>query len=135
VYDFRRLDVWRKAHELTAVTYRSLPIGVERRFPALASQMRRASASVPANIAEGCGHSSRREFARFLQHATASAHELHYHLILGRELGVLPSSTFAKLEARTEEVKKMLSGLIKHVRSTMGEKARDLPPSPVTRRL
>lgn len=117
MYDFRRLDVWRKAHELTLATYRSVPAGSERRYPGLAGQLRRASSSIPANIVEGCGHSSRREFARFLQLAMASAHELHYHLMLASELGLLPSASFARLEARTEQVKKMLTGLLRRVRS------------------
>ncbi len=117
MYDFRRLDVWRKAHELTVATYRSVPAGAERRFPGLAGQLRRASSSVPANIVEGCGHASRREFARYLQLALASAHELHYHLMLASELGLLPSASFARLEARTEQVKKMLTGLLRRVRS------------------
>jgi four helix bundle protein len=134
MYDFRKLDVWRKAHDLTLATYKSLPVGIERRFPSLCGQLRRAAASVPANIVEGCGHSSRKEFARFLQLAMASAHEVHYHLILGRDLGMLPSANFARLEARTEEVKKMLTGLLKRVRSTLQARS-DPSLSPVTRRL
>lgn len=114
--DFKKLDVWRKSHELVLQVYRLIPGGSERRYPGLAGQLRRAAASVPANIVEGCGHSSGREFARFLRHAVASANEVQYHLILARDLGMLPSPAFAKLEARAEQVKKMLVGLLRHVR-------------------
>ena len=117
MHDFRRLDVWRKAHELTVATYRSMPAGSERRFPGLAAQLRRTSASIPARVVEGCGHASRREFARHLQLALASAHELHYHLLLSSELGMLPPVSLARLEARTEQVKKMLTGLLRRVRA------------------
>ena len=84
--DFRNLDVWRKAHELVLHTYEATRRPSEHRFPGLAAQLRRAAASVPANIVEGCGHASPREFARFLQLALASAHEVHYHLLLAHDL-------------------------------------------------
>lgn len=122
--DFRKLDVWTKAHELVLQVYRSIPAGAERRFPGLAGQLRRAAASVPANIVEGCGHASGREFARFLQLAVASANEVQYHVILARDLGMLPSAAFARLEARAEQVKQMLVGLLRHVRG-----ATPKPPS------
>ena len=128
--DFRKLDVWRKAHELVLQTYQTIPRPAERRFPALTAQLRRAAASIPANIVEGCGHSSQKEFARFLQIALASAHEVHYHLMLAHDLGMLPSAAFARLEARDEQVKKMLSGLLRHVREAAASSA----PSTLGRR-
>ena len=136
--DFRNLDVWRKAHELVLHTYEATRRPSEHRFPGLAAQLRRAAASVPANTVEGCGHASPREFARFLQLALASAHEVHYHLLLAHDLEFLPSAQFARLEARTEQVKKMLTGLLRHVRARATPPARRLStvtrdPSPVTR--
>jgi four helix bundle protein len=84
--DFRELKVWRKAHELTLDVYR-----VTRAFPkeetyGLTSQIRRAAASVGANIAEGSGKNSRSDFARYLQIAIGSASELEYHLLLAKDL-------------------------------------------------
>lgn len=63
--DFRKLDVWSISHELTLKIYL-----VSKKFPkeenfGLTSQMRRAASSIPANIAEGCGRESAKEFARF----------------------------------------------------------------------
>jgi four helix bundle protein len=126
--DFRRLDVWRKGHELVLEVYRSTTHVRERRYPGLSAQLKRASTAIPANIAEGCGHASQREFARCLQIAAASAHELHYQLVLGRDLGLLPVTVFARLEARTDQVKRMLSGLTSRVR-------RDLERSGTDRRI
>ena len=77
------------------------------------------------------GEPSPREFARFLQLALASAHEVHYHLLLAHDLEFLPSAQFARLEARTEQVKKMLTGLVRHVRTRAAPSAR--APSTVTR--
>jgi four helix bundle protein len=87
------------------------------KFPAderfgLVSQMRRCAASIPANIAEGCGRRGNGEFHKFLQIATGSASELAYHLLLAKDLGYLESGIYTKLEAGTTEVQKMLAGLI-----------------------
>jgi four helix bundle protein len=80
--DFRKLVAWRKAHELTLRVY-----DVTASFPkdevyGLTSQMRRASSSIPANIAEGCGRNGNAELARFVYIALGSASELEYHLLL-----------------------------------------------------
>ncbi len=71
--DFRQLKVWEKAHQLTLTVY-----SVTRSFPkdelySVSSQMRRAAASIPTNIAEGCGRGSDADFARFIQIALGSA--------------------------------------------------------------
>lgn len=115
--DFRRLDVWAKGHELVLETHRALMKANDRQFPGLSAQMRRAASAIPTNIAEGCGHGTQREFARFLQIALASAHELHYHLLLAHDLGALPGPAYARLDARTEQVKQMLSALLRRVRA------------------
>lgn len=81
----------------------------------LTSQMRRCPASIPANIAEGCGRRGNGEFHRFLQISTGSASELEYHLILARDLAFLAQDDHASRTAQVQEVKKMLAGLIKRV--------------------
>ena len=124
--DFRKLDVWRKSHEMVLEVYRTVPGASERRFPGLAGQLKRAAASVPANIVEGCGHASDKELGRLLQLAVASANEVQYHLILARDLGMLPSAAYARLEARADEVKKMLVGLLRRIRERVNRKS---PPT------
>ncbi len=89
--DFKSLKVWHKAHQLTLLVY-----ALTRTFPreemyGLTSQIRRAAASIPANIAEGSGRRSDGELRRFLQIARGSASELEYHLLLARDLGFLGS--------------------------------------------
>jgi four helix bundle protein len=113
--DFRKLKVWRKAHAL-AIAVHGTASGIRgQNNAALRSQMVRAAMSIPANIVEGCGQESRREFARFLRYAANSASELHYHLINARDTKVLGANDFASLVAKTIEVKKMLNGLLKRV--------------------
>jgi four helix bundle protein len=114
--DFRKLDVWTKAHELAVQCFRLTQQRPDTAFPGLVSQMRRAASSIPANIAEGCGHTSQAELARFLQHSIASAMELEYHLLLARDLELIPLSAYAKLDARNTQVRQMLIGLLKRVR-------------------
>lgn len=80
--DFRKLQVWEKAHYLTWDVYR-----VTQHFPkaelyGLTGQMRRAASSIPTNIAKGCGRGSDSELARFSQIAMGSASELEYLLVL-----------------------------------------------------
>ena len=74
--DFRKLSVWSKSHELVLLIYAATGNVSEKKFPGLISQIRRAAASIPANIAEGCGHTHSRELARFLGIGLASAFEL-----------------------------------------------------------
>jgi len=86
---FLELVVWQKAHWLTLELYK-----ITRTFPreeqyGLTSQMRRAAASICANIAEGCGRGTARDFARFIQMALGSASELEYHLVLAADLGFI----------------------------------------------
>src|SRR5687768_18035154 len=106
---FQDLLVWRKAHELTLAVYRATQHVKRGDFPGLVPQLRRAAASIPTNIAEGCGHFGQREFARFLQMAMASASELEYLLLLATELGMLPPNSYALLESQVKEVKRMRS--------------------------
>ena len=117
--DFTKLAVWTKSHELVLEVYRSTGRFPERGYPGLVSQLRRTSASIPANIVEGCGHASQVEFARFLQLAGASALEVAYHLLLARDLGVLTTVQYARLEARTIQVRQMLGGLVRRVRTDL----------------
>ncbi len=107
--DFRDLQVWQKAHCLTLEVYRAT-----RSFPAeerygLAAQLRRSAASIPTNIAEGCGRHGERELARFISIAAGSASETEYHLLLARDLEYLPPSMHEHLHGHTTEVKKMLA--------------------------
>ena len=74
--------------------------------------MRRAAVSIPANIAEGCGRGGTSEFGRFMRIAMGSASELEYHLLLARDLGILPGADWQGLAQYVSEVKRMLSALI-----------------------
>jgi four helix bundle protein len=109
--DFKHLNVWRKAHELTMATYTRTRAFPNDEMYGLTSQIRRASASIGANIAEGCGRRSDPEMKRFLQIARGSANELEYHLLLARDLQYLTQVEFKELEGKVLEIQRMLAAL------------------------
>jgi four helix bundle protein len=115
--DFKNLRVWEKAHELTLAIYQKTRCFPKEEMYGLTSQMRRSGASVGANIAEGCGRRSDGEMRRFLQIARGSANELEYHLLLAKDLRLLPVDDFADLEARVLEIQRMLASFAARVAS------------------
>jgi four helix bundle protein len=115
VSDFRKLNVWIKAHALALKVHRVAGGIRGSSNSSLRSQMVRAAMSIPANIVEGSGQDSRREFGRFLRYAANSATELEYHLVMARDIRVISLNDFAALVSQTVEVRKMLRGLLKRV--------------------
>jgi four helix bundle protein len=117
VRDFRKLQVWEKSHQLTLAIYKAtvgFPIAESY---GLTNQIRRASASIPANIAEGCGRNSKADFARFLSIAMGSTSELEYHLLLAHDLSYLATPDYQRLASQTTEIKRMLTGFIKTLKA------------------
>ena len=115
--DFKNLVVWKRSHALTLDSYR-----VIKSFPAseqfgLTSQIRRAAASIPANIAEGSGHVGNPELARFLSIASGSASELEYHLILTRDLNLIDAKTHNKLNSELVQINRMMGSLITRLKT------------------
>ncbi|NKK66248.1 four helix bundle protein [Rhizobium leguminosarum] len=115
ITSYRDLKVWQFAIELSVVCYE-----VTRTFPreevyGLTSQIRRSSASVAANIAEGYGRENRGSFAQFLRIAQGSLKELETHLIIAGRIGFLQASALDELLDRCDEIGKMLGSLIRSV--------------------
>jgi four helix bundle protein len=115
--DFRDLQVWHRAHELTLAVYRiTAAFPQEERF-GLTMQLRRASSSIGANLAEGCGRNGDAELARFCTIAMGSASELEYHLLLARDVQLLDTADYTVLADQATEVKRMIAGLQKKLRA------------------
>jgi len=115
--DFHQLKVWGKAHRLVLAVYRATALFPKAELYDLTRQLRRASASIPANIAEGCGRSGEAELARFLHIAMGSASEVEYHFLLARDLQLLPKADYERLAADVTEIKRMLTSLILKVKA------------------
>ena len=110
--NFRQYRAWQKAHGLTLRTYRvSMGFPKDERF-GLTAQIRRSVASIPTNMAEGCGRFGDRDRARFFNIALGSASEVEYQLLLITDLGYIEKATHDELAGLVIEVKKMLSSLV-----------------------
>jgi four helix bundle protein len=103
---FRNLRVWEKSHRLTLDIYASSKDFPKDEMFGLTSQMRRASASIGMNIAEGCCRKGDAEMVRFLQIAIGSASELEYQLLLVHDLKYLQDPAYERLTIQVVEVKK-----------------------------
>ena len=115
--DFRRLQVWGKSHELTLRIYALTSEFPRQEIYGLTSQIRRACASIPTNIAEGCGRNSSPDFARFLQIAMGSASETEYLILLAHDLKYLNVDQHAELIDMIVSVKKMLTALLRNIKA------------------
>ena len=110
--DFHELKVWQKAHQLTLAVYQITATFPREELYGLTTQLRRCSASIPANLAEGCGRNGDAEFARFCSIAMRSASELEYHLLLAKDLKLIKPKDHAELSQRATELKRMLAVLL-----------------------
>ena len=108
---FVDLKVWQRSHQLVLEVYR-LTRGFpgEERF-SLVSQIRRAAASLPTNIAEGSKRKHAMDYARFLNIAEGSLSEAQYLLILSKDLGYAEAETVEAMISEAEEVLRMLHAL------------------------
>ena len=111
--DFQKLSIWQKSHSLTLAVY-----SVTNNFPpderyGLTSQMRKFAASIPTNIAEGCGRDSGPELKRFLLYASGSCSELQYQVILSRDLKFITNEDFDALSILIIEIRKMIYAFIR----------------------
>jgi four helix bundle protein len=113
--DFKKLHVWQKAHALSLCVDRTCRRIRVAQYASLRNQLFRAAMSIPANIAEGRRQASEKEFGRFLGYALNSSSELEHHLIVARDLKVIPESEFVSLISQTITVRKMLYGLLRRL--------------------
>ena len=115
--DFTQLKVWERSHQLTLAVYRTTrPFPKEEQY-GLTSQIRRAGASVPANIAEGHGREHLGDYLHHLSIANGSLMELETHFLLAGRLGYLKVEPMNQLLEQTAEVGRMLAGLIRSLKN------------------
>jgi four helix bundle protein len=107
--DFRKLQVWQRGHRLALAMYRATTAFPTFELYGLTSQIRRSAASIPANIAEGCGMASGAELRRFVQIAMGSASELEYHILLAHDLGYIQDDQYDTLASELVELRRMMN--------------------------
>jgi len=111
-----KLDVWKRSIDLVVSVYR-----LTENFPSeekfgLTSQIRRASVSIPANIAEGAARESDKEFVRFLSIAQGSTSEVETELLIANRLGYLTSPQYDQIRSSLDDIGRMITGLSKHLK-------------------
>jgi|ERR1051325_3705651 four helix bundle protein len=118
---FSRLEdiqVWQKARQLTKRVYEATWNGTFAQDYGLRNQIQRASVSIMANIAEGFGRRSDKEFANFLNMAHGSVVEVQSHLYVALDLAYITEETFNQLNALLDEVSRMTLVLAQHLRKS-----------------
>ena len=114
---FTELEVWQKAHALVLDVYR-----VTERFPdrerfGIVAQLRRAAASIPANIAEGFGRRTTKELLQSVAISNGSLEESRYFLILSRDLGYMTADDYKKLDQQCTSIAQMLAALARSLKN------------------
>ncbi|OJX31178.1 MAG: four helix bundle protein [Chryseobacterium sp. 36-9] len=115
---FKELIVWQKSIDLVTKIYK-----VTEKFPSneiygLTSQLRRASVSIPSNIAEGNTRRSKADYVQFLRIARGSCSEVETQIIISKNLGFIDENSFEELSFNIIEISKMLSGLINSLKDS-----------------
>jgi four helix bundle protein len=108
----RDLQIWQKSMDLVTNVYKEVENFPDYEKFGLTSQIRRSSVSIPANIAEGFGRRSKKEFRRFLNISMGSLFEIQTELEVSYNLKYLDKDTFEQLYEDTREIERMISSFI-----------------------
>jgi four helix bundle protein len=113
----KKLEAWKTAIDTVLLVYKIADAFPPKEQYGLSRQVRRASISIPSNIAEGAARQSRKEFAKFLHVAKGSLSELDTQFELARLLGYLSASEWDTINHKLTQVDRLISGLIRHLRA------------------
>jgi len=117
--NYKELIVWVKSHQTTLNIYKISAVFPKEEQYGLTNQLRRSCTSIPANIAEGCGRPSQKDFVHFLSISLGSANEVEYFLLLANDLGYISQKKYESLKDEINQIKAMLISLITKIRSTI----------------
>ena len=116
---FEEIQAWQKARQVTREIYEITARGEFTKDFGLRDQIRRAAVSIMANIAEGHGRRSNKEFANFLNIARASVAEVQSHLYVALDLNYIKQDGFSRVYDLLEEISRMTISLAKHLLSKL----------------
>lgn len=111
-----KLDVWKKSVDFVVQIYKMTESFPKEEKFGLTSQIRRASVSIPANIAEGAARESDKDFLRFLSIVQGSASEVETELLIANRLGYVSEENHISARAALDEIGRMTMGLAKHLK-------------------
>ena len=122
--DYTKIVAWQKSDDLTVAIYAATKSFPKDEMYALTSQIRRASYSVPSNIAEGAARDSQKDYLHFLYIARGSLTEVRYFIHLSGRLGYLSQAQVGSLKEQADECLRILAGLIRSVEKETGKLSR-----------
>lgn len=127
--NFRDLKAWQHSYELALSVYRITTTFPKSEIYGLTNQIRRSAISIASNLAEGCGRGTDIDFARFTQIAFGSACELECQLLLAHGLNYMQQPDFDAINEQLSRIKRMLTGLLKTLRSDSRQPIASLRPN------
>jgi four helix bundle protein len=113
----KKLEAWKAAIDAVLLVYKIADAFPPKEQYGLSLQVRRASISIPSNIAEGAARQSKKEFAKFLHVAKGSLSELDTQFELARLLGYMSASEWHTINEKLTHIDRLISGLIRHLRA------------------
>jgi four helix bundle protein len=116
IKDFTDLIIWQKGMDIAEKCYYLTKSFAKEELYGMVQQIRRSSASIPANIAEGYGRRSYGDYARFLNIAQGSINELQTHLFLSERIGLCEEDDIKSIISLLKEETRMISSLLKKLK-------------------
>ena len=113
---YKDLLIWQKSMALVSEVYKLTKSFPNEEMFGLSAQLRKASVSVPSNIAEGYGRNSTKDYVRFLHIAIGSLYEIQTQIEIAFELKYLPSEDFTRLDKLMKEIERMISSLLRKLK-------------------
>ena len=113
--DFKKLKVWKKAHQLTIAVYKASQTFPTAELYGLTSQLRGAGIAITANIAEGCGRGGYTELVHFLNLSMGEAVKFEYLLLLCQDLNMIEYEQYELLNTGVNELKRVLASFVKRL--------------------
>ncbi len=115
---FEDIEAWKKARELTKIIYEVTAQGKIAADFSLKDQLRRASVSIMANIAEGFEREGNKEFRQFLATAKGSVGELKSLMYVALDAGLTSSEQFSRIMSLADETSRLLAGFLRYLKAT-----------------
>ncbi|MBS9767301.1 MAG: four helix bundle protein [Flavobacteriaceae bacterium] len=115
MHDFKELEIWKLSTEYCIKIYKEVASFPQTEIYGITSQIKRATVSIPSNIAEGAGRKTKKDFARFINIAIGSAFEVETQLIISKDLGFLPQDKFETLIEELSIIEKKLVNFQKYL--------------------
>ena len=109
MHRFKELEIWKRSRLLCSKIYKLTAKFPESEKFGLTHQLRRASVSIPSNIAEGSSRNSNKYFSRFLQITLGSAYEIETQLLIANDLKFISKNELETITSELEQIIKMVS--------------------------